>query len=72
MLLSHHNLIFPFLHYTATPAQLFHESHTQDQVPLGIKNYFKRLEMNSFTQSVYHIHRLWTKLRDAVFKTTFI
>lgn len=28
--------------------------------------------MNSFTQAVYHIGRLWTKLKDAVFITIFI
>lgn len=28
--------------------------------------------MNSFTQYVYHIGRLWTKLKDEMFKTTFI
>lgn len=71
MLLPHHDLIFPFLHYTATPAVIPQIAH-QDQVTLGIRNYFKGLEMNSFTQYVYHIGRLWTKLKDEVFKTTFI
>lgn len=72
MLLSHHNHIFPFLHYTATPAQLFHISHTRTTGHSRHKKLFKGLEINSFTQAVYHIGKLWTKLKDAVFKTTFI
>lgn len=72
MLLSHHDLIFPFLHYTATPHSYSTSPTPGQQVTLGTKSYFKGLEMNSFTQTVYNTGRLWTKLKDAVFKTTFV